>query len=178
MSRSAPVETSIAYGTLSGDGATWWDGSQWAQAVADGGNWRWDGSQWQPFGTPSLVSLGLARRILPRSVRLVILAVYTRAIAGTALNPRHGAERAQLVALRRLTGLRTVAGPFAGLEYVDEAAGSEYGPKLLGTYELELHHIIERIIDLAYPTIINIGAGEGYYAVSYTHLTLPTICSV
>lgn len=37
-------------------------------------------------------------------------------------------------------------------------------PKLLGTYEAELHQVLERIGETDYKTIINVGAGEGYYA--------------
>ena len=57
------------------------------------------------------------------------------------------------------------SGPFKGLNYVSAAMGSTLGPKLLGTYEKELESIIEQIIDRQYKTIINIGSGEGYFAV-------------
>ena len=63
------------------------------------------------------------------------------------------------------TGGLVAGGPFKGLRYVDSAMGSTLGPKLLGTYEKELNHIVERIIARAYGTVVNIGAGEGYYAV-------------
>jgi hypothetical protein len=63
------------------------------------------------------------------------------------------------------TGGVVVAGPFKGLQYVESGRGSSLGPKLLGTYELELRDIIESIIARGYKTIINIGAGEGYYGV-------------
>lgn len=38
-------------------------------------------------------------------------------------------------------------------------------PKLIGSYECELHEAIENLIKRGFTTIINIGAGEGYYAV-------------
>ena len=41
-----------------------------------------------------------------------------------------------------LTGGRVVAGPFAELKYVSSARGSSIGPKLLGTYELELRDVV------------------------------------
>lgn len=63
------------------------------------------------------------------------------------------------------TGGVVVGGPFEGLRYVDSAMGSTLGPKLLGTYERELTPTIERIVARKYQTVINIGAGEGYYAV-------------
>ncbi len=58
-----------------------------------------------------------------------------------------------------------MAGPFAGLQYPVSAVGSALGPKLLGSYEKELHEVIDDIIDHQYTTIIDIGAAEGYYAV-------------
>src|SRR4051812_10738394 len=64
-----------------------------------------------------------------------------------------------------LTDGVVVAGPFEGLKYVSTARGSSIGPKLLGTYELELREIVEAIIGRGYRTVINIGAGEGYYSV-------------
>jgi hypothetical protein len=64
-----------------------------------------------------------------------------------------------------LTGGRVVAGPFEGLKYVSRARGSSIGAKLLGTYELELRDVVEAIVSHGYRTIINIGAGEGYYSV-------------
>jgi precorrin-6B methylase 2 len=53
-------------------------------------------------------------------------------------------------------------GPFAGLRYPDDLIQV---PKLLGTYELELHAAVERLIARDPRTIVNVGAGEGYYAV-------------
>jgi hypothetical protein len=70
-----------------------------------------------------------------------------------------------LALLRKQTGNRVAGGPFKGLEYVTKAYGSQLFPKLLGTYEKELHPIIERIFGRTYEKFINIGAGEGYYAV-------------
>src|SRR5688572_15679024 len=64
-----------------------------------------------------------------------------------------------------LTHGQVVAGPFKGLRYVPTARGSSIGPKLLGTYELELRDVVDSIIARGYPLIINVGAGEGYYAV-------------
>ena len=63
------------------------------------------------------------------------------------------------------TGGVVVGGPFAGLRYVDSVMGSMLAPKLVGTYEQELAPIVEQIVRRGYRTIVNIGAGEGYYAV-------------
>jgi hypothetical protein len=65
----------------------------------------------------------------------------------------------------KLLGWQVLAGPFRGLRYVPEAIGSVHAPKLLGTYESELHPHIEALVTRKPDVIINVGAGEGYYAV-------------
>ncbi len=62
-------------------------------------------------------------------------------------------------------GLVVQTGPFAGMAYVPRPAGSAYYPKLLGSYEAELHETLEVIIRKPYDDVINVGCGEGYYAV-------------
>lgn len=63
------------------------------------------------------------------------------------------------------TGRKVIAGPFQGLDYVSEACGSAYYPKLLGCYEKELHNVVVEILQSSPGTIVDIGAAEGYYAV-------------
>ena len=61
---------------------------------------------------------------------------------------------------------RVQFGPFKGLRYPEhEAKGSALLPKLLGTYEAELHSTLEEIVSKRFDEIINIGCGEGYYAI-------------
>ena len=61
-------------------------------------------------------------------------------------------------------GLSVLCGPFAGMAYVPQATGSALMPKLLGSYEEELHNVIEQIMATNYTAIIDIGCAEGYYA--------------
>ncbi len=57
-------------------------------------------------------------------------------------------------------------GPFKGLNYEGIATFcSTIYPKLVGTYESELHETIEDIINKKYQRLIDIGSAEGYYAV-------------
>jgi len=64
-------------------------------------------------------------------------------------------------------------GPFKGMAYPGrKSAGSVLFPKLLGSYEAELHGIINQAIEKGYSEIIDIGCGEGYYAVGLA-LRLP-----
>ena len=68
--------------------------------------------------------------------------------------------------LWELTGGRIASGPFrGGMHYSNESVGSEWAPKLLGTYELELWAVVENGSVKERPRqLIDIGAGEGYYA--------------
>lgn len=67
--------------------------------------------------------------------------------------------------VRRRTGARVAAGPFAGMNYITQSHGSAYIPKILGIYERELHDCLEDMIQRHPKVLIDIGAAEGYYAV-------------
>jgi SAM-dependent methyltransferase len=67
---------------------------------------------------------------------------------------------------------RTVKyGPFAGTIYPLESALSRHSiPKLLGSYEEELHDVIKIIEKRKYDLVIDVGCAEGYYAVGLARL--------
>jgi SAM-dependent methyltransferase len=67
--------------------------------------------------------------------------------------------------IKKQHGLRVQQGPFAGMTYVDEATCSTLAPKLIGSYEAELHPALAEILATEYTTIIDVGCAEGYYAV-------------
>ena len=72
----------------------------------------------------------------------------------------------------RLYGDQTpqvLTGPFKGLRYLDEIVWGPIEPKWLGTYELELHGLIDAIVETGYATIIDIGSAEGFYSVGLAH---------
>ena len=72
---------------------------------------------------------------------------------------------------RRCPDLRVVHGPFQGLQYPRiYSHGSALVPKLLGTYEAELHEIFELFSKRDYRLLIDIGAAEGYYAIGAARL--------
>ncbi len=57
-------------------------------------------------------------------------------------------------------------GPFAGMRYPNlEARWSALFPKLLGSYERELHPWLEVASTRGYGSVVDIGCAEGYYAV-------------
>ncbi len=89
----------------------------------------------------------------------------TRAVVKSVLPTHLHPEELAAQFIQSKTKGQIISGPFAGLRYVTEGVGSKYYPKVLGTYELELHPIVEEIIRQNFPLIVNIGAGEGYYAV-------------
>ncbi len=73
--------------------------------------------------------------------------------------------------LRRTCGATVQCGPFASLKYLEEStAESVYLPKLMGTYEAEVHPALARIAQKLYETVVNVGCGEGYYAVGLARL--------
>lgn len=65
--------------------------------------------------------------------------------------------------LERQGGLRVLAGPFAGMKYLNSSSGSVLSAKLLGTYELELHPVIARLVREGFDEIVDVGCAEGYY---------------
>ncbi len=77
--------------------------------------------------------------------------------------------RSVFVAKKICPDLTVGKGPFTGLKYPSYPfpfeASSTVLPKLVGSYEEELHGIVSKIQGSKYKTIINIGCEEGYYAV-------------
>lgn len=75
---------------------------------------------------------------------------------------------------RRLLWLATsgivVSGPFAGTRTSGVSFGSSYLPKLLGTYEKELHWLWTPERLGAFRAIINVGCAEGFYLAGIAHL--------
>jgi len=64
-----------------------------------------------------------------------------------------------------------LSGPFKGLVYPTRtSAGSALVPKLLGTYESELHAAIADMAGVDFSAIVDIGCAEGYYAVGLARL--------
>ena len=62
-------------------------------------------------------------------------------------------------------GTVVMQGPLAGMNFLSQSAEGCHIAKLLGCYEQPLQPFIEQAINMAYPTILNIGCAEGYYAV-------------
>ena len=58
------------------------------------------------------------------------------------------------------------SGPFLGMKYPHRrSVGSAFFPKLLGSYERELHPLFEKLCLRHYEDVVDVGCAEGYYAV-------------
>lgn len=64
-------------------------------------------------------------------------------------------------------GKKVFAGPFRGMELIEDIMSSLFTPQLLGTYEWELHDAVEAAIAKPYKHVINVGCAYGYYAVGF-----------
>jgi hypothetical protein len=66
--------------------------------------------------------------------------------------------------LRQALSYRVCSGPFKGLRFHKPETGLTYYAKLLGTYEMELHPVIEELCRMRFERVVNAGAADGYYA--------------
>jgi hypothetical protein len=62
-------------------------------------------------------------------------------------------------------GLKVHAGPFEGMRFPDALRDRPIAPKLLGTYEQELHKFLADAIAALPDKVVIVGSAEGYYAV-------------
>ncbi len=94
-----------------------------------------------------------------RSIYRGFVPIFLRRLLQPITHPR-------LTALRLHTRYHSagtvVSGPFAGMKHNHKYLDL---PKILGTYEIELHEIFCRLRDRDYLKVVDIGAAEGYYAV-------------
>lgn len=73
------------------------------------------------------------------------------------------------------------SGPFAGMILPEDHSwgNGDLTPKLLGTYEQELHPVIEQAIERRPEVVFNVGCAEGYYAIGLarrlSHATIVAI---
>jgi hypothetical protein len=68
-------------------------------------------------------------------------------------------------AISQATGGEVATGPFVHMKLDYEAFPVHASPKFLGTYEQELHSLIESAIRRSPRYVLNVGCAEGFYAV-------------
>jgi precorrin-6B methylase 2 len=115
----------------------------------------------------AIVKFGLAR-VAP-SLTLTLLSIRSRRFIERQARDLGLAEFARRLAA---AGSIVQSGPFAGMRLDVEALPVHVAPKLLGTYENELHPAIEAAISGKPEVVLNVGCAEGYYAVGLA-LRLP-----
>lgn len=83
-----------------------------------------------------------------------------------------GGHRSELLAHRLVskTDLIVQSGPFTGMKLLPEVAEGCFLPKLLGSYEAELHDLVVSFCNREYDAVVNLGCAEGYYAVGLARL--------
>jgi len=112
------------------------------------------------------VARGTLRRLLEHGLGAPGRALLAWRTRGQA--ERLFAQRGLTHAATRLAaGLQDIvsAGPFRGLHYPRHRGDIVHLAKLLGAYERELHVAVERLILRQPRLIVNVGSGDGYYAV-------------
>lgn len=85
---------------------------------------------------------------------------------------RLGRWRSRLLARTYIAhhGPRILQGPFAGMHYLDAASEGALMPRLLGSYESELHPHLAAFAASGLDCVIDVGCAEGYYAVGLARM--------
>ena len=100
-------------------------------------------------------------RLVKSAARLLMPRAYER------FRNRYKRDARLTRAIVRRQGLVVGTGPFAGMKYIPDAHGSRLVPKLVGSYELELHDAIAEILADPPSVVVDVGCAEGYYAVGF-----------
>ncbi len=116
----------------------------------------------------------IAEIVLPQRIFVTIQSIRSRNYQ-KQLHKEWGVSESNLE-IEAQYGRTVLDGPFRGMKYPTGSLLSRQSiPILFGTYELELHPIIEEAAARHYSRIIDIGAAEGYYAVGLARATEATI---
>ena len=92
----------------------------------------------------------LYHRVVPLFVRELVHPIVRPKLGLLRLHARYHSEGA------------VVSGPFAGMRFNNRYLDL---PKILGTYEIELHDVFNKLKGRRFSLIVDVGAAEGYYAV-------------
>jgi hypothetical protein len=102
------------------------------------------------------------RAVAPKTFDALMAARINR--YGQQVMAKHGVPEITSAFVARY-GLTVLGGPFAGMHYINESAGSSFLPKLIGSYECELYGVIKQILATKYDTVVDVGSAEGFYVV-------------
>lgn len=73
---------------------------------------------------------------------------------------------------------KVLSGPFEGMSWEPAAAGGAWFPKIIGTYEKELHPAILEFSKTHFDVLANIGSSDGYFAIGLARLCSLKNCCV
>jgi hypothetical protein len=121
------------------------------------------------FVSPLLTALlfGVYERLGLRRLRMGLRALVGPPSGRTAEDfARESAAQIRALGLEKL---EVQSGPFKGMRYGDFSFNSALLPKLLGTYEADLHGWIADALAAGHDGVINVGCAEGYYAVGFAY---------
>lgn len=111
----------------------------------------------------------LVQWVLKRLARSDIAWFFLKPVVlfGGALSYARRVEKSKPKSYSHLFKEKTVLnGPFKGTRYpAIESVYSQIYPKLIGSYEHELHLVIEQFCSRRYSEILDVGCAEGYYAI-------------
>jgi SAM-dependent methyltransferase len=84
--------------------------------------------------------------------------------------------RSQILAntVASLYGRDILNGPFKGMAYLDKAAEGPLLPRMIGSYESELHPHLLAFAEEGLDHVVDVGCAEGYYAVGLARL-MPSV---
>src|ERR1700733_5808599 len=97
--------------------------------------------------------------------------IYLRSVRSRNLQMRWLKDNGVLEFAKRFldaNGSAVLQGPFAGMKNPAPSIVRRHSvPRLLGSYESELHAVIQAALGCKYDRVIDIGSAEGYYAVGF-----------
>lgn len=105
----------------------------------------------------------LLKKVLPKSLFKLIVKIWRKTLAPFFTKEEVSQKYYDLYISQHEPVVST--GPFTGLKYIPESAGSVLFHKLVGYYEEVLHPTIETLKQDNFDTIIDIGCAEGYYLI-------------
>jgi hypothetical protein len=85
-------------------------------------------------------------------------------------------ERGKAIIQKVSPNFQVLNGPFKALKYPSiDITEATLVPKIIGSYEAQLHPVIHQIINTPYTDVLDIGCAEGYYAVGFASCMPDTI---
>lgn len=76
-------------------------------------------------------------------------------------------DKSSLYEVLNLSAPVIQSGPFKGIKYYSEKRALDALPKIVGTYELELFPVIDRLLTKQYDLVLDVGSAEGYYVIGF-----------